>query len=74
MVICFLVMSTWAEPLVGWINNIYGVVGVVTGIAVGLLRVWCGDPDALGDMIPVDIATNMALAATYEVINKNTHM
>lgn len=69
---CVSVVSTWAEPLIGWINNVYGATGVVLGTGIGLLRVWGTDPDQVGDMIPVDMAINMTLAATWEVITKNT--
>ncbi|XP_054260769.1 fatty acyl-CoA reductase wat-like [Macrosteles quadrilineatus] len=69
-----IVVSTWREPLVGWINNVYGAVGVVTGTALGLMRLWCADPDMVGDMIPVDTAINMTLAATWEVAVSNTQL
>lgn len=52
----------------------YGATGVVLGTATGLLRVWGTDPNQVGDMIPVDMAINMTLAATWEVITKNTQM
>lgn len=50
----------------------YGAVGVVTGVALGLLRLWAADPDMVGDMIPVDVAINMTLVATVEVAQKNS--
>lgn len=52
----------------------YGAVGVVMGTAIGLLRFWCADPDMVADMIPVDTAINMTLAATWEVATKNTQL
>lgn len=67
-------ISTWAEPLLGWINNVYGATGVILGTGLGLLRVWGAGADVVGDMIPVDIAINITLAATWEVITKNTHL
>lgn len=68
------VVSAWQEPLQGWINNVYGAVGVVMGTALGLLRFWCADPDMVADMIPVDTAINMTLAATWEVATNKTQM
>uniref|UniRef100_A0A1B6FI90 Fatty acyl-CoA reductase n=3 Tax=Cuerna arida TaxID=1464854 RepID=A0A1B6FI90_9HEMI len=68
-----IVVSVWGNnPLRGWINNLYGAIGVVTGTGVGLLRLWCADPQMVADMVPVDIAINMTLAAAWEVATKNT--
>ncbi|KAG8297748.1 hypothetical protein J6590_028580 [Homalodisca vitripennis] len=69
------IVSVWGDtPLRGWINNIYGAIGVVAGTAVGLLRLWCADPQMVADMVPVDIAINVTLAAAWEVATKNTNL
>uniref|UniRef100_A0A1B6LEQ3 Fatty acyl-CoA reductase n=2 Tax=Graphocephala atropunctata TaxID=36148 RepID=A0A1B6LEQ3_9HEMI len=69
-----IVVSVSDKPLRGWINNLYGAIGVVSGTAVGLLRLWCADPDMVADMVPVDLAINMTLAASWEVATKNTRL
>jgi len=65
-----IVISTANEPLVGWINNVYGPTGVVAGAGLGLLRTLYCDKDKIADLIPVDMAINATIAIAYETARK----
>lgn len=64
---CFTVVSTASEPVVSWINNLYGVVGVVMGAAVGLLKTMYCDSDIPADIVPVDMVINNAIAIAWDL-------
>lgn len=61
------VISTAQEPVAGWINNVYGPTGVVTGAGLGLIHVLQCDSDRMADMVPVDMAINSIVAAAWDV-------
>jgi fatty acyl-CoA reductase len=63
----FTVVNTASEPVVSWINNVYGAAGVLTGAAVGLLKSMNCDKDVAADIVPADMAINAALAIAWEV-------
>ncbi|XP_043067692.1 fatty acyl-CoA reductase wat-like [Drosophila bipectinata] len=59
------IIPTYKEPLVGWIDNLYGPIGMMYGIALGVLRVASFNKNALNSMVPVDYAANVALACSW---------
>lgn len=63
-------MSTNKEPLQGWINNLYGPVGIVAGAGAGILRVVHCDPDVNANIIPADMCVNAVLAIAWETDHK----
>jgi fatty acyl-CoA reductase len=63
----FTVVNTADEPIVGWINNVYGAAGVVAGAAVGLLKSMYCNSDILADIVPVDMVINSAIAIAWDV-------
>ncbi|KAK7595553.1 hypothetical protein V9T40_013378 [Parthenolecanium corni] len=63
-----IVTSTWKEPLRGWINNLYGPLGLLLGFGLGILHIYDGDlRDETVDMVPVDLVVNSLICATKEV-------
>jgi fatty acyl-CoA reductase len=64
---CFAVVNTASEPVVGWINNVYGATGVVTGAGIGLLRSMYCNKDIIADIVPVDMAINTAIAIAWDL-------
>ncbi|XP_021938102.1 fatty acyl-CoA reductase wat-like isoform X3 [Zootermopsis nevadensis] len=62
-----IVVSTASEPVVSWINNLYGAVGVVTGAALGLLKTMYCDSDMPADIVPVDMVINNAIAIAWDL-------
>jgi fatty acyl-CoA reductase len=64
---CFTVVNTETDPIVGWINNLYGAVGVVAGAGYGLLKSMYCDSDIAAEIVPVDMAINNAIAIAWDV-------
>ncbi|KAK7579869.1 hypothetical protein V9T40_000498 [Parthenolecanium corni] len=63
-----IVISTWKEPLRGWVNNMYGPLGLFLGFGLGILHIYDGDlRDEIADMVPVDMVVNSLICATKEV-------
>ncbi|KRT85456.1 epimerase [Oryctes borbonicus] len=65
-----IVVSTYKEPLRGWINNMYGAVGVTVGAGMGLLRVIHCDSDANANIVPADMCVNGLIAVPWEASYK----
>ncbi|XP_044262747.1 fatty acyl-CoA reductase wat-like [Tribolium madens] len=61
------VISTFEDPLPGWINNFHGVVGVVVGVCLGVLRTLHLDENLPARVVPADYVVNNILAAAWEV-------
>lgn len=61
------VVSTYKEPLPGWIDNLYGPTGACVAAASGLLRTLHCDPDVVADIVPVDKCAAAVLAAAWDV-------
>ncbi|XP_044764595.1 fatty acyl-CoA reductase wat-like [Coccinella septempunctata] len=55
------------EPVPGWIDNMYGVTGVVAGAAMGALRTMPAEPDNNAEFVPVDFVINNIIAAAWDV-------
>lgn len=67
----FIVASSAKEPIVGWIDNFNGFVGILTASAKGIMHVAWIHKNANPDFIPVDISIKaMIVAAYHRGINK----
>uniref|UniRef100_A0A8D8M6F2 Fatty acyl-CoA reductase n=2 Tax=Cacopsylla melanoneura TaxID=428564 RepID=A0A8D8M6F2_9HEMI len=65
-----IVISTAKDPIPGWIDNLYGPTGLVTGVQAGVVRsIYC-DPDVIADMVPVDLAVNALVCCTRDAYNR----
>lgn len=62
----FSVISTYQEPVRGWIDNLYGPTGALVGAGTGFLRVMRVDPNARADVVPVDYVVNSIIVAAYQ--------
>ncbi|XP_031331140.1 fatty acyl-CoA reductase wat-like [Photinus pyralis] len=62
-----IVIPTAKEPIEGFIDNYYGLTGVLLASAVGLIHVLYAKSDALSDIVPADYAINNAIAAAWSV-------
>lgn len=67
-----IVIPTYREPLVGWIDNMYGPTGIIVGVAAGLLRVLRIKKDNNAELVPVDLCVNSLIASAYD-IGKNSY-
>ncbi|EFX77095.1 hypothetical protein DAPPUDRAFT_54498 [Daphnia pulex] len=61
-----IVTAALSEPLPGWIDNLNGPSGMIVGIAKGLVRTVRVDSRLVADLIPVDIAINLMIAAAWD--------
>lgn len=64
-------MSTYKEPITGWIDNLYGPTGVCAGVASGLLRTLHCNDDVIANIVPVDTCVAALLAVAWDVATKN---
>jgi len=69
-----IVVSTYKEPLRGWIDNVYGPTGVITGAGVGLLHSLHCEENNVAEIVPVDLVVNAMIASAYKNINKTTKL
>lgn len=60
-----IVGASWREPFAGWIDNFNGPSGLFIACGMGLLRSMIGKPDAIADIVPVDIVSNVIIAAPW---------
>lgn len=62
-----IVIPTYKEPVVGWIDNMYGPTGIIVGVGAGLLRVFYGKKENHAELVPVDMCVNGILASAYDI-------
>uniref|UniRef100_A0A1I8NWD6 Fatty acyl-CoA reductase n=1 Tax=Stomoxys calcitrans TaxID=35570 RepID=A0A1I8NWD6_STOCA len=62
-----IVVSSYKEPMPGWIDNINGPVGMLLACGTGIMRTSHGNPHIVSDMISVDMCSNSLLVAAYKV-------
>lgn len=62
--------STYHEPLEGWINNVYGPTGVLTGASLGLLRILHCDGVVNANIIPADMTVNSLIASAWDIVER----
>lgn len=67
-----IVISTYQEPVRGWIDNFYGPTGVIAGAGTGVLRTLRCNPKNVANMVPVDMCVNGIMAAAWEVSQSYT--
>lgn len=64
-----IVIPTYKEPVVGWIDNMYGPTGIIVGVGAGLLRVFYGKKENHAELVPVDMCVNGILASAWDIAN-----
>lgn len=62
-----IVIPTAREPVVGWIDNMYGPTGIIVGVGAGLLRVFYGKKENHAELVPVDFVVNGILASAFDI-------
>ncbi|EZA57926.1 Putative fatty acyl-CoA reductase [Ooceraea biroi] len=71
-------ISTYREPLRGWIDNMYGPTGVAAGAGTGLLRSIHCDGSVHANVVPADLTVNALIATAWDVadirrVNNKSH-
>ncbi|XP_023036336.1 fatty acyl-CoA reductase wat [Drosophila willistoni] len=65
-----IVISTYQEPVGGWIDNFYGPTGAIAGAATGIIRTLRCDPHAVANMVPVDMCVNSLIASSWDIFER----
>ncbi|XP_065171317.1 fatty acyl-CoA reductase wat-like [Atheta coriaria] len=60
-----IIVSTYKEPIRGWVDNFYGPIGVAYAVALGLLRTLHCSKTNPADMVPADYVVNATLATAW---------
>lgn len=63
---CCIVISTWKDPIPGWIDNANGPTKVLLGASLGMVRSSYVDRKRVADIVPVDMVVNAIIAAAWE--------
>lgn len=66
----FSVISTYQEPVRGWIDNLYGPTGVAAGAGTGVLRSIHCDGSIEANVVPGDLTVNALIACAWDVANR----
>jgi len=61
------VISTYNEPVRGWIDNVYGPIGMIVGVGTGVLHTHHCDVTKIIDLVPVDLVVNALICSAYKV-------
>ncbi|KYN06164.1 Fatty acyl-CoA reductase 1 [Cyphomyrmex costatus] len=62
-----IVTSTLQEPFPGWLDNVYGPIGLFIGGGKGILRVACLNKNVNEDAVPVDIVIKAIIIVTWKI-------
>lgn len=64
------VLGCAKEPIAGWMDNVMGVTGMMIGVGVGIVRTVMVYENLITDIVPVDYAVNLIIAAAWDVGNR----
>ncbi|XP_052836478.1 fatty acyl-CoA reductase wat [Drosophila gunungcola] len=62
------IIAAHKEPISGWVDNMYGPMAILFGVARGVLRIATIDNNAEASLVPVDYCANLALASAWKTI------
>ncbi|XP_071561646.1 uncharacterized protein [Temnothorax nylanderi] len=62
-----MVTSSIKEPVLGWLDNIYGPIGLYIGGGKGIIRVGCLSKYVHENVIPVDIVVKATLVVSWKL-------
>ncbi|KYM75387.1 hypothetical protein ALC53_14083, partial [Atta colombica] len=66
-----IIISSASEPLVGWIDNIYGPSGFVMSLLLGVARFIHCNGNHKANIVPVDFTANALIASAWDVHNQH---
>lgn len=65
------VNSSYLEPKPGFNDTLYGVMGLIAGFSMGILRIFIGDKKLPVSIVPLDYCANIATVLAYQVAKDN---
>ncbi|KAK6633636.1 hypothetical protein RUM44_004243 [Polyplax serrata] len=60
-----IVLSSWNEPVSGWVDNWNGPTGLIAACGKGLFRTMLCEVGSVADLVPVDIVINLMIVAAW---------
>ncbi|XP_077263221.1 fatty acyl-CoA reductase 1-like [Temnothorax americanus] len=61
------VMPTLEEPVPGWIDNVYGPIGLYVGGGKGVIRVACCNKNVTENSVPADFVIKAIIAVSWKI-------
>ncbi|KYN44336.1 hypothetical protein ALC56_01201, partial [Trachymyrmex septentrionalis] len=66
-----MIISSASEPLIGWIDNMYGPSGFVRSLLLGVVRFLRCNGNYKANIVPVDFTVNALIASAWDVHNQH---
>lgn len=60
-----IVLSSFKEPVAGWVDNCNGPTGIIAAAGKGVFRTMVCHEDKIADLVPVDIVINLMICAAW---------
>ncbi|KAJ8687690.1 hypothetical protein QAD02_023484 [Eretmocerus hayati] len=60
-----IVLSSFKEPVAGWVDNWNGPTGIIAAAGKGFFRTMLCHEDKVADLVPVDIVINLMIVAAW---------
>lgn len=60
-------ISTYEDPIPGWISGFHGVIGIIIGCALGVIRTLPADRSTIARIVPVDYVANNLIAIPWNI-------
>ncbi|XP_011495917.1 PREDICTED: putative fatty acyl-CoA reductase CG5065 isoform X2 [Ceratosolen solmsi marchali] len=60
-----IVLSSFREPVAGWVDNWNGPTGIIAAAGKGFFRTMLCHEDKVADLVPVDIVINLMIVAAW---------
>ncbi|XP_046837370.1 fatty acyl-CoA reductase wat-like [Vespa crabro] len=64
-----IVISTYREPVQGWVDNMYGPIGITANILMGIMRIHHCDASMKVNLVPGDLTINGLIASAWGIAN-----
>ncbi|KAM8703105.1 hypothetical protein ACLKA7_005437 [Drosophila subpalustris] len=68
-----IIVTSYKEPVEGWIDNVYGPTILLYGTALGYLRITPLNTNANANVLPVDYCVNLLLALAYRTAEESAN-
>lgn len=61
------VISSVQEPVPGWIDTFQGIIGLLVGTCLGIIRTFPVNTNYVVELMPSDYAVNCILSSAWDV-------
>ncbi|XP_076754544.1 fatty acyl-CoA reductase 1 [Xylocopa sonorina] len=67
-----IVLSSFREPVAGWVDNWNGPTGIIAAVGKGCFRTMLCHDNKIADLVPVDIVINLMICAAWRIATNRT--